>query len=251
MAADTVALAPKPGWGWIGLGLTSALLLLWASVHIWAVFHWQLTPASALLLPAVMALQCWLSVGLFIAAHDAMHGSLVPGRPRVNAAVGSVLVFLYAGFGYTRLRSAHMAHHRHAGTAADPDFDTDHPAAFWPWYWTFMRRYFSWRSGCFVSAVVTAYCFLLDAQPVNILLCYGLPALISSLQLFYFGTYRPHCHGQPFHDVHNARSDHFPAWLSLLTCFHFGYHHTHHLYPGVPWWRLPGQHRSAVNAAVD
>lgn len=251
MAANLATLKPQRHWRWVGLGLTASMVALWGAIHVWAVFFWQLSLANVWLLPAVMALQCWLSVGLFIAAHDAMHGSLAPGRPRINAAIGASLVFLYAGFSYTRLRSAHMDHHRHAGTSADPDFDAGHPHAFWPWYGTFMRRYFSWRSGCFVSGVVAAYYLLLGAQPVNILLCYGLPALASSLQLFYFGTYRPHRHGRPFEDAHNARSDHFPAWLSLITCFHFGYHHTHHLYPGVPWWRLPRQHRSTLNAVVD
>ncbi|HYD98464.1 MAG TPA: fatty acid desaturase, partial [Alphaproteobacteria bacterium] len=27
--------------------------------------------------------------------------------------------------------------------------------------------------------------------------------------------------------------------VSLLTCYHFGHHHEHHLRPDVPWWRLP------------
>jgi hypothetical protein len=42
--------------------------------------------------------------------------------------------------------------------------------------------------------------------------------------------------------VHNARSSSMPIWLSLLTCYHFGYHWEHHEYPYVPWcacgWRL-------------
>ena len=37
--------------------------------------------------------------------------------------------------------------------------------------------------------------------------------------------------------------------LSLLTCYHFGgYHHEHHLHPGVPWWRLPGTRARAKDA---
>ena len=33
---------------------------------------------------------------------------------------------------------------------------------------------------------------------------------------------------------------------SLVTCYHFGYHHEHHLYPAVPSWRLPAARRSAL-----
>jgi beta-carotene ketolase (CrtW type) len=66
------------------------------------------------------------------------------------------------------------------------------------------------------------------------------PALLSSLQLFYFGTYLPHRPGpDAFTDHHRARSNGYSEWLSLLTCFHFGYHHEHHRAPGEPWWRLP------------
>ena len=64
--------------------------------------------------------------------------------------------------------------------------------------------------------------------------------MLSSLQLFAFGTWLPHRRGeQPFADRHRARSSGFGWLASLLTCFHFGYHHEHHLWPGVPWWRLP------------
>ena len=40
------------------------------------------------------------------------------------------------------------------------------------------------------------------------------------------------------------------AWLaSLLTCFHFGMHHEHHLSPNTPWWRLPEARREALRLA--
>jgi beta-carotene ketolase (CrtW type) len=67
------------------------------------------------------------------------------------------------------------------------------------------------------------------------------PALLSTLQLFVFGTWLPHRpHADaPFADRHRARSQRWPTWLSLLTCYHFGYHWEHHAHPHVPWWRLP------------
>ena len=86
---------------------------------------------------------------------------------------------------------------------------------------------------------------------VQIVLLYGAPAILSSLQLFYFGTYRPHRHcdtsgGDGFSDRHNARSDGFGSFVSLATCFHFGYHLEHHRRPDVPWWALPGAHKAGV-----
>jgi beta-carotene ketolase (CrtW type) len=71
-------------------------------------------------------------------------------------------------------------------------------------------------------------------------LFWALPADFLSFQLFYFGTYLPHRHeDEPFGDRHNARSNDFSWPVSLLTCFHFGYHHEHHEHPREPWWRLP------------
>ena len=92
--------------------------------------------------------------------------------------------------------------------------------------------------------VVTLYILVLGAPVQNVVLFYGLPSLLSSLQLFYFGTFRPHRHEEEaFIDRHNARSNQFGYLASLLTCFHFGYHHEHHTQPWVPWWALPSTWR--------
>jgi beta-carotene ketolase (CrtW type) len=85
---------------------------------------------------------------------------------------------------------------------------------------------------------------LLGARLENILLFFAVPGLLSSFQLFYFGTFLPHRHlRQPgaaiFADQHRARSNQYGYLASLLTCFHFGYHHEHHDHPREPWWRLP------------
>jgi beta-carotene ketolase (CrtW type) len=79
-----------------------------------------------------------------------------------------------------------------------------------------------------------------QVSAVNILLFWVLPILLSSLQLFFFGTYLPH--RQPsagYTNRHHARSNYFPEWLSFLTCYHFGYHWEHHEYPDLPWFELP------------
>ncbi len=234
----------------IGFAATVGVIGTWLTVHVWAMFAFEINAATWLAVPAIAALQCWLSVGMFIVAHDAMHGSLAPGRSRLNSAIGAFVLFLYAGFAWRKLRDAHFDHHRHAGTSGDPDFHADNPHHFWPWYAQFLRRYFGWQSGVYVWAVVLTYYFVLRVPPENILFLYGIPAIVSSLQLFYFGTYRPHRHMETAHggfeDRHNARSDDFGTIGSLLSCFHFGYHHEHHLSPGTPWWGLPA--RRAANA---
>ncbi|MFN3862697.1 MAG: fatty acid desaturase [Erythrobacter sp.] len=232
----------------VGLGLAGAIAGGWLGLHAWSMFIFELTSSNWPLALAIAAVQCWLSVGVFIVCHDAMHGSLVPRKPRLNAAIGAVLLALYAGFAWTQLRDAHFEHHRLAGRAGDPDFDERNPDNFVRWYATFFRRYFGWRSIIFVHSVVGIYWLVLGIPMAQIVLLYGLPALGSSLQLFYFGTFRPHCHreDQPFADRHNARSNDFGTLASLATCFHFGYHLEHHHRPDVPWWGLPAAKRAGV-----
>ena len=227
----------------IGIALFMAVLGSWLAIHAWAMFSFTITQLNWPVVVLVFAVQCWLSVGMFIVAHDAMHGSLVPGRPLVNSRIGALLLAVYAGFGWRKLRDAHFSHHQHVGTDQDPDFHAGNPHDFWPWYGQFLRRYFGWKSMAYVWTVVLVYFWVLKVPPQNILLLYGLPAIASSLQLFYFGTYRPHRHqDDAFADRHRARSNDYRTLASLLSCFHFGYHHEHHLSPEVPWWRLPQRH---------
>ena len=234
--------------GTIGLVLALAIAGSWLGLHAYGMFVFELTWSNWPAALAMAAVQCWLSVGVFIVCHDAMHGSLVPGRPKLNGAIGAVLLALYAGFAWKQMRDAHFVHHKLSGRAGDPDFDEHHPDNFWRWYGTFFRRYFGWRSILYVHTVVGIYWLVIGIPMVQIVLLYGLPALGSSLQLFYFGTFRPHCHRaeQPFADRHNARSNDFATLTSLATCFHFGYHLEHHHRPDVPWWGLPAAKRAGV-----
>ena len=236
---------------WVGLTLAAAVIGSWTALHLFGVFLYSPIGAGWLLAPLLIAAQSWLGVGLFIVAHDAIHGSLAVGRPRVNATVGRLTVTLYnPGFAYRPLESSHHAHHRAPGTAEDPDFHPDRPRAFTAWFLRFFRTYFGWPEFARLTAVLMVYLFLFRVRPLNAALFWGLPAIASALQLFYFGTWLPHRHPQShsaddasaeagFADRHRARSLEF-GWLgSLLACFHFGYHLEHHHSPGTPWWALP------------
>jgi len=223
-----------------GLILAFCIISVFGFVHIYGVFFHSL--ADPILETAgLIAIQCWLYTGLFIIAHDAMHGSLVPGHARANSILGTMILFFYAGFNWRTMRDAHLDHHRFPGTEKDPDFNAANPRRFWPWYFKFFTHYFGVRQLVILSAITLIYIFLFGASYQNTIVMWAIPAILSSVQLFYFGTYLTHRHGTPFSDLHNARSNDFPGWLSLLTCFHFGYHHEHHLFPEDPWWRLPAR----------
>jgi beta-carotene/zeaxanthin 4-ketolase len=224
----------------IGLALAVSIVAAWLALHVGLVFFFPLSRAKAPLAVPLPLVQTWLYVGLFIIAHDYMHGSLVPFRPATNRWIGQVCLFFYVGFSFDALNQTHHRHHRYAGTAEDPDFNDQPPFAFWPWFAKFFLEYFSVRQMALIGAAYLLYVPVFGASPGNALVFWALPGILSALQLFTFGTYLPHRPGPgPFADRHKARSNAFPPWLSLLTCFHFGYHHEHHLYPAVPWWRLP------------
>jgi len=226
--------------GLIGVALAAAIVAGWAALHVWGIFFHRWSSVDLVRAPVIVLLQSWLSVGLFIVAHDAIHGSLAPGRTRLNAAVGQLCVGLYAGFSYRKLAAAHRLHHVAPGTADDPDFHVGGPRTFAPWLVAFFRRHFGWVEFARLTAVLVAY-LALGAAVSNLLVFWALPAILSALQLFTFGTWLPHRHDADgaFADEHRTRSLPYPWLLSLATCFHFGRHHEHHLWPHVPWWRLP------------
>ncbi len=229
----------------IGLGLAALITGGWLGLHVWGVFFQPLNWPAAAVVPLMILTQSWLGAGMFIVAHDSMHGSLAPGRPRVNAVIGQLCVGAYAAFSYRRLIVCHHQHHRTPGTASDPDFHAGRPEAFGPWFFSFFTRYFGLREFAIVTAVLIIY-LLLGASVGNLILFWALPAGLSALQLFVFGTWLPHRHqaeSAAFADHHNARTVPMPWLASLLTCFHFGLHHEHHLSPNTPWWRLPDLRR--------
>ena len=236
----------KPGEieiGARGLFIAGALFAAWSATLI-ALLQIDLTWAALLWVPFAVALRSFLNVGLFITAHDAMHGTLYPTSSFVNHAVGRLSVFLYAGFSYDMLWAAHIRHHDAPGTADDPDFAETPGDGLWKWFSAFMIRYTTVRQ----ILVMTGYMWAVSAISVslwNTMVFWALPALLSALQLFYFGTYQPHrSDAAPFEDNHRARTVERPVWLSFLTCYHFGYHLEHHRYPWVPWWALPALRRA-------
>jgi beta-carotene ketolase (CrtW type) len=168
----------------IGLSLAGLIVCGWVTLHVWGIFFQPLVWPAVIAAPLLILTQSWLGAGMFIVAHDAMHGSLAPGRPRLNAIIGQVCVGAYAAFSFRRLNVCHHQHHRSPGSADDPDFHAGEPMRFGPWFYRFFTRYFGWREFGIVTAVLIAYLFAFGASPLNVALFWGLPAILSALQLF-------------------------------------------------------------------
>lgn len=218
-----------------GLFIALLIYLVWA-IGLVVCLTADIPPFVSLLMIFCLS---FLYAGLFIQAHDGMHGSIVPNYPRFNHFLSALFVWSYASFSYKRLLEEHHKHHANSGTPhKDPDYHDGKNRGFFMWYAHFMLHYLSVKQLIWQSLLFVILQDYLMVPTQKILLFWALPSFLSTLQLFYFGTYKPHKDGT-FLDHHNARSNDFPTWLSLITCYHFGYHLEHHRNPGIPWWKLP------------
>jgi len=191
--------------------------------------------------------QTFLYTGLFITAHDAMHGIVSPKYFQVNYYIGSLSLLLYGLFSYAQLLKTHWQHHHHPASDSDPDFHNGKNKNAIAWYLYFMQRYWSWVR--FLGLVIIYHFMhrILQVTEANLLLFWIIPSLLSSIQLFYFGTFLPH--REPlggYTDTFRAQSIYLPWLWSFLICYHFGYHREHHMYPSVPWWKLPAISKMSI-----
>lgn len=231
-----------------------AIILLWLT----SLFY-LLNLKIYLLHPGLILLaifwQTFLYTGLFITAHEAMHGLICPQNLRVNHLIGAIAVSLYAFFPYKKLLIKHGLHHRYPATPRDPDFHDGRNTSFWGWYFHFLKGYGCWRQlgGLLASFILISYG--LHIPVINLALFILLPSILSSLQLFYFGTFLPHREPEGgYRYPHRSQSHAIPSFWSFMACYHFGYHQEHHEQPQVPWWHLPKiyrQSRERLTASFD
>ncbi len=221
----------------LGVSLSLGILAAWFASAT-ALFSLDYAAHSWRWIAAAIVGHGFLYTGLFIVTHDAMHGSVCPSSPRLNHAIGAIASYAYALFPYHVLREKHHIHHQHPTEPQDPDF---HEGRFGivSWYFSFIQQYWGWGQFWGISLIVYPLMWFCHVSPVNLLLFWICPFVISSLQLFFFGTYLPHRRGQGYPSRYCARSLPLPWLLSLGACYHFGYHEEHHRYPQAPWWWLP------------
>lgn len=228
-------------------GLVSALLILsaWAALwtHLLGYRHAApVAPGELLWIP----LFAFVYTGLFITAHDSMHQSLAPRNPRLNRALGALCVGIFALFSYEKLLRNHRLHHLDPVSPTDPDF-TDSRLGWVGWFLAFFAHYVSIPQFIALSLLSQGLHSLLGMPWDRVVAFQVLPPVLATFQLFHFGTFLPHRKsGGPTEDRHRARSNAYPEWLSFLSCYHFGYHHEHHLMPQLAWYELPRARRERL-----
>lgn len=174
-----------------------------------------------------------LYTGLFITSHDAMHGT-VSRNKRINHIIGFVTSLLFAFNFYNKLHVKHHEHHRYVATDKDPDFHKS--GKFWLWYWSFLKQYITIKQLILITVTMQLLGLIFPME--NLIWFWAVPSVLSTFQLFYFGTYIPHKDGPDNVNKHKSRSLNKNHFWAFISCYFFGYHYEHHDHPGVPWWRL-------------
>lgn len=230
---------PKPQYKFQGVIIALTLILLWLCFLIWFL-SWKLDQVHPVIISIAIAWQTFLYTGLFITAHDAMHRLVYPNNLQLNHLIGTIALSLYAFFPYQKLLKKHWIHHNHPACSLDPDFHDGKNPQFLAWYFHFLKGYCTWQQLGGLILIHSLILHGLDIPSLNFSLFVVTASILSSLQLFFFGTFLPH--REPpggYVNSHRSQSLRLPIFWSLITCYHFGYHFEHHQYPHVPWWNLP------------
>ena len=221
-----------------------------------APFWWLLLPVQGVLL-----------VFLFTLQHECTHQTPF-ADPRLSEvmghAMGLVLLLPFAWF-----RPFHLAHHRHTNLPGlDPELDADKPATAGAWLWhvsglpywhgqvrlilrlalgreraTWLSERARLRAGCEARAMLVAYALVAASLTVSPLAfwLWILPVLLGQpvLRLYLLAE-----HGDcpRVADMFvNTRTTFTNRTLRFLA-WNMPYHTEHHVWPAVPFHRLPALH---------
>jgi beta-carotene/zeaxanthin 4-ketolase len=228
----------------IGILFAAIVMGSWITTLLYCLFRHELSIYTT---PFLILLMAHLDTGLFITAHDSIHGTVSKSYPLINRWAGKLCLLVFAGFDYDKIRDEHWRHHANAGLIGeDPDFHSGNPAL-GAWIYSFMVQYVTLGQ---VSRLLTlvGFFFYLGAPIQNLFLFQAVAAWASTFVLFYYGTYLPHMPDPPKLE----RPDNFRTLskgdsrlTSFLKAYNFGCHSEHHSNPKVPWWALYDAHLSS------
>jgi fatty acid desaturase/1-acyl-sn-glycerol-3-phosphate acyltransferase len=243
----------------------------WNVVLLFYPALWLVAANVALANPSwPLRLACYAVIGVAIHAlatlmHEGIHGTLFRRR-QLDRWFG-FLLGAPALFSFTAYRVAHLVHHRHTRTPRDPDDFLNvsssrlvRSAVFYGWLAVGMLAYLlhvPLRALRLATprerrAILAEYAAITGIAAAIVLgfgrfgrldiVLHGwlLPLSVAIV----FGNVRSwaeHALTRPGHPLTQTRTVTSNRVVSFLMC-NLNYHLEHHLFPGVPWYRLPRLH---------
>ena len=198
----------------VGTVMAIFLIVVW-SVSLLLLLNWTIDFSNPLTYLFIY-IQTHLYTGIFITSHDAMHGSVSKNR-KVNYVIGYITSFLFAFNSYDALIVKHHEHHRFVATDKDPDYHDS--GKFWLWYWNFLKRYITVRQLILITVSLQLLWLIFPLE--NLILFWSLPSILSTFQLFYFGTFIPHNDGHEHDNKHKSRTLEKNHLLAFFSCYFF------------------------------
>jgi len=220
----------------MGVFIAILILFVWAGHLAYSLLFVELDLTNPWMYLHIIV-QGYLYTGLFITAHDAMHGNIHPSK-QVNTVLGTISVALFAGMSYKRLLKNHKLHHLHPATENDPDFYVK-SQNFWVWLVVFFVRYLTVFQIVIMAVKYNLMVHVFNLEPISVWVFWALAVVLGSLQLFGVGVYWPHKLPHT-HDmgIHKARTQPKNHLWAMVSCYFFGYHLEHHNNPRIAWWQL-------------
>ena len=266
---------------WAGLSARSSWKGLLLVVHCWGVIG--LAGAAAVLWPVLIPLAVMIigtrQLGLAILMHEAAHAGLHPNL-KLNDWVGHWLCAVPVGASLPAYRTYHLAHHKYAQQAEDPDLPLS--AAF-PTTRASLRRkivrdltgqtFFKQRvlfafkafstqrdedmaEGAVVTGRSVAPFLIINAGLLAMAALTGVWWAYFALWLLPLATWFPmvtrlrniaeHAcvEGSATDPFRAARTTRASWWeRALVAPYWVNFHAEHHLFMHVPCWKLPALHR--------
>jgi beta-carotene ketolase (CrtW type) len=100
------------GSTWMGVFISGAIASTWL-MSLMGALSWNLAKSSGIAIALWLLLRTFLHTGLFVIAHDAMHGNIIPKYPVINGWIGQLALGLYGFLPYRTCRKLHWQHHRY------------------------------------------------------------------------------------------------------------------------------------------
>jgi beta-carotene/zeaxanthin 4-ketolase len=214
-----------------GIYFATLIITLWF-ISLVYLLHYPIDWYNPLVYVFVL-IQTHLYTGIFITAHDAIHGVVAPENKKLNYWIGFTCATIFAYNNYEKLSRKHHLHHANVVSDDDPDY---YNGNFFRWYLKFALEYVTFWQILLMAITYNVLKLFLPME--NLIVFWEVPAILSTLQLFYFGTYLPHRGEHHESDKFKARSQELNHFKAFITCYFFGYHHEHHALPYLPWWKL-------------